>query len=78
MADIKVKVGQQNSLKVVSAFSGDASISVSCSFSNNELFTGSNAFFDYNVSFITDEIRYGEENPFYKTKFPDDKTRWMV
>ena len=25
---------------------------------------------------ITDEIRYGEENPFYKTKFPDDKTRW--
>ena len=28
MADIKVKVGQQNSLKVVSAFSGDASISL--------------------------------------------------
>ena len=28
MAAIKVKVGQQNSLKVVSAFSGDASISL--------------------------------------------------
>ena len=28
MADIKVKVGQQNSLKVVSAFSGDASIPI--------------------------------------------------
>ena len=28
MADIKVKVGHQNSLKVVSAFSGDASISL--------------------------------------------------
>ena len=28
MADIKVKVGQQNSLKVVSAFSGDASVSI--------------------------------------------------
>jgi len=27
---------------------------------------------------LTDEIRYGEENPFYKTKFPDDKTRWMI
>ena len=27
---------------------------------------------------ITDEIRYGDENPFYKTKFPDDKTRWMI
>ncbi len=26
MADIKVKVGQQNSVKVVSAFSGDASV----------------------------------------------------
>lgn len=28
MADIKVKVGQQNALKVVSAFSGDSSISI--------------------------------------------------
>ena len=28
MADIKVKVGQKKSLKVVSAFSGDASISI--------------------------------------------------
>ena len=29
MADIKVKVGQQNALKVVSSFSGDASLALS-------------------------------------------------
>ena len=27
---------------------------------------------------ITDQIRYGEENPFYKQTFKDDRYRWLI
>ena len=40
----------------ISENSGASSVSVNCSFNDDKLFTGSNAHFDYEVSFNTNEI----------------------
>ena len=40
----------------ISENSGQSSIAVNCSFDNTPFYDGSNAFFDYNISFNTNEL----------------------